>query len=83
MELSSSKIKEFLIFSEMELSSPKLIKLLYFWWELEKPEKKSALKKCFVSYDVFAIFTAVKHSEILCEAKIQHRDRIINNLIYF
>ena len=41
MELSSSKIKVFLIFSEIELSSPKLIKLLYFRWELEKPEKQT------------------------------------------
>ena len=35
---------------------------------LQRPKKKSALKK-FVSYNVFAIFTSVKHIEIPCEAK--------------
>ena len=61
----------------MELSSLKLKKLLYLRRELaklEKRTKKSSLKKFFVSYDAFVIFTSVKHKEIFCEAKIQHRD---------
>ena len=61
----------------MELSSPKLKNFVYFRRELAKPElqtKKFALKKFLVSYDVSATFTPVKHREILCEAKIQHRD---------
>ena len=68
MELSSSKMKKFLIFPEMELSS-----LIFFnisGRNLQRPEKqtkKSALKKFLVSYDVFAIFTSVKHREISCE----------------
>ena len=48
----------------MQLSRPKLKKLLYFRKELEKSAKqtkKSPLKKFLVSYNVFAIFTAVKH----------------------
>ena len=48
----------------MQVSRPKLKKLLYFRKELEKsakPTKKSPLKKFLVSYYVFAIFTAVKH----------------------
>ena len=36
----------------------------------KKQTKNSALKKFLVSYDVFAIFTSVKHKEIPCEVKI-------------
>ena len=56
----------------MVLSSPKLKKLLYFRRKLANPKKQTkqtALKKFLVSYDVFAIFTSVKHKEIPCEAK--------------
>ena len=35
----------------------------------EKQTKKSSLKKFLVSYNIFAIYTAVKHREILCEKK--------------
>ena len=41
---------------------------------LEKQTKMSALKKFFVSYDVFTIFTSIKHREIPCEAKMQHKE---------
>ena len=67
----------------MELSGRKLKKLLYFRRELAKPEKqtkKSALKKFLISYDVFTIFTAVKHREIPCEVKMQHRHIFIFNV---
>ena len=40
----------------------------------EKQTKKSALENFLVSYDIFAISTAVKHREIPCEAEIHHRD---------
>ena len=59
----------------MELSSTKLKKLVIFQEQLRKLEnqtKKSALKTFLISYDVFTNFTAVKHREIPCEAKIQH-----------
>ena len=71
MELSSSEIKFFFIFREKELSSPKLKKLLIFQvgtCTKPKEQKKSALKKFLVFYDVFTIFTVVKHRGISCEA---------------
>ena len=58
MELSSPKLKNFL---RRERAKPK------------KQTKKSALTKFLVSCDVFTIFTAVKHKETPCEAKIQQR----------
>ena len=46
----------------------------------KKKKKKSAMKKFLVSYDVFAIFTSVKHKEIPCEAKNKtQKHSIINN----
>ena len=59
MELYSNKIRNF---SGGSLQS------------LKNKQKNPALKKFFVSYDVFAIFTAVKHKEIPCETKIEHKD---------
>ena len=53
---------------------------IYFRRELAKPEKQtknSDLKKFLVPYNVFAIFTAVKHRKIPCEAKMQHKDIIL------
>ena len=52
----------------MELSSPKLKKLLKSQegtYKASKTNKKSVPKKFLVSCDVFVIFTAVKHKEIL------------------
>ena len=67
MEISSHKIRNFFIFREITCKV------------LKNKQKKSALKKVLVSYDVFAIFTAVKHRKILCKAKIQQRYNVINN----
>ena len=39
----------------------------------EKQTKKSSLKKFLVSYNIFAIYTAVKHREIICEKKTTAR----------
>ena len=61
----------------MELSSPKLKKSYISGRnlsDLKNKQKKSVLKKYLVSYDVFAIFTAVKHRKILSKTKTQHRD---------
>ena len=62
----------------MELSSPKLKNLLIFQEETCKAWKEKKKKVCSeeisFSYDVFATFEAVKHREILCKAKVQHRD---------
>ena len=55
----------------MGISSPKCKILLIFQEELPMPQKTnkiSAPKKFLVSYDVFVIFTAVKHREIALEA---------------
>ena len=52
MKLSSRKIRNFLIFQEGTCEAP-------------KTNKKSASKKFLVSCDVFVIFAAVKHKEIL------------------
>ena len=41
----------------------------------EKQTKKSSLKKFLVSYNIFAIYTAVKHREILCEKKKQQQEQ--------
>ena len=38
-----------------------------------KTNKKSAPEKFLVSFDVFVIFTAVKHREIPCEMGIQNK----------
>ena len=75
-KIKEPPLKKLLIFRETELSSPKL-KNLYFRREFPKPEKqtkKSALKKFLVANDVFTMLTAIKHKQIPCEAKIQHRD---------
>ena len=63
-------LEKFLTFQEMQISSPKLKKLLIFQeraYKAPKTNKKSALKKFLVSCDLFAIFAAVKHKEILSE----------------
>ena len=39
------------------------------YYNPKNKEKKSVLKTCLVSYDVFTIFTSVEHMEIPCEAK--------------
>ena len=46
---------------------------------LKTKQKKSALKT-LVSYDVFTIFTTVKHKDMPCEAKTQHGDTLIFNV---
>ena len=66
----SSQNKKFLTFPETELSSPKLKKLLIFQdfrknVKSTKSKQKYALKKFLVSCNIFIIFTAVKHQEIL------------------
>ena len=58
----------------MELSSPKLKKLLIFQegiCKAPKTNKKSAPKKFLVSCDIFVIFTAVKHREISRESNLK------------
>ena len=62
--------KKFLTFPETELSSPKLKKLLIFQdfrknFKSTKSKQKYALKKFLVPCNIFIIFTAVKHEEIL------------------
>ena len=59
MELSSHKLKKFIIFPERTYKAP-------------KTNKKYAPKKFLVSCDVFLIFTAVKHKEIPCEANLKY-----------
>ena len=64
-------LKKFLIFREMEISSHRLKKLLTFQeviWKAWRSNKKNLLK--LVSYDVFSVFTTVKHREIPCEANV-------------
>ena len=66
-------LKRFLYFGEIKLSGSKLKKLLLFQkgtYKAPKTNKKSAPKKFLVFHDVFAIFTAVKHKEIPCEANL-------------
>ena len=57
MDLSSHKIRSFLIFQEETYKAP-------------KTNKKSALKKFRVSCDIFVIFTAVKYGGIPCEPNL-------------
>ena len=64
----------------MELSFYKPIKLLIFQERTDKAPKtikKSAPKKFLVSFDVFLIFTAIKHREIACDylySAAKHRE---------
>ena len=59
-------LKEFLTFREMELPSYKIKN----FQSLKSKLKKSVMKKSHASSDVFAIFSALKHRDILCEAEI-------------
>ena len=75
----------------MELFSNNLKKLLIFQEGTDKPPKtnrKSAPKKLLVSFDVFAIFTAVKHREISCGylySAVNHTEILFDylNVIYY
>ena len=66
MELSSTKLKKLLIFQEGTDKAP-------------KTNKKSARKKFLVSFDVFVIFTVVKHGEIPCDqGSLNKKERQLN-----
>ena len=57
----------------MELSSPKLKKLLIFQkgtYKGQKTNKKFVPKNFLVSCNVFIIFIGLKHREIPCEANL-------------
>ena len=65
----------------MELSSAKLENSFISRRNLQSLKNKKICSEEFVSYDVFTIFTAVKHRQTPSGAKTQHRDiAFIKNL---
>ena len=67
-------MKKYLKFREMELSSYMIRDSYISGGNLQNLKNKQKKKKFLVTYDILAIFTVVKHREISCEAKMQHRD---------
>ena len=59
----------------MEFSSPSLKSFLYFMKEFECLKNKQTKSCSNPAYDVFSIFTTVKHREVPCEPKLMQQNR--------